>query len=66
MVGRFEKQEKPKFDAPPNYISPAVFSRGINEENISNAFNKVRSEWGCVVQSAEVKAMVQVNTSYVH
>ena len=47
-------------------INSCCLSRGINEENISNAFNKVRSEWGCVVQSAEVKAMVQVNTSYVH
>ena len=34
-------------------------SRGIDTTNISNCFDKIRSEFGCVVQSSEVKAMVQ-------
>ena len=33
-------------------------SRGINLENISECFKKIKSELGCVVQSSEVKAMV--------
>jgi len=34
-------------------------SRGIREENISATFARVRAEYGCVVHSSEVKAMVQ-------
>ena len=34
-------------------------SRGIDLTNISNCFDKIRSELGCVVQSSEVKALVQ-------
>lgn len=33
--------------------------RGIRTENINATFAKVRAEYGCVVQSQEVKAMVQ-------
>ena len=31
------------------------FSRGINENNIQATFNKLKSEFACVVQSSEVK-----------
>ena len=34
-------------------------SRGINDQNIQATFERLRSEWACVVQSGEVKAMVQ-------
>jgi len=34
-------------------------SRGITNENINNTFDKIKSQYGCVVQSSEVKAMVQ-------
>jgi len=34
-------------------------SRGINNDNINDCFDKIRSQFGCVVQSSEVKAMVQ-------
>ena len=30
-------------------------SRGINEDNIQSTFNKLKSEFACVVQSHEVK-----------
>ena len=33
-------------------------SRGIKLEQISDCFQKIRSQLGCVVQSTEVKAMV--------
>ena len=29
-------------------------SRGINEDNIEASYNKLKSEFGCVVQSHEV------------
>ena len=31
------------------------FSRGINENNIQATFNKLKSEFACVVQSSEVR-----------
>ena len=31
-------------------------SRGINDDNIAATFNKLRSEWACVVQSSEVRS----------
>jgi hypothetical protein len=31
-----------------------VASRGINNENINKAFNKIREEHGCVIKSKEV------------
>ena len=34
-------------------------SRGIDLANISSCFEKIKLEGGCVVQSSEVKAMVQ-------
>ena len=34
-------------------------SRGIQEENITATFARVKAEHGCVVNSSEVKAMVQ-------
>ena len=34
-------------------------SRGINDQNIQATFERLRAEWACVVQSGEVKAMVQ-------
>lgn len=34
-------------------------SRGIRDDNIKTTFERVRSEYGCVVKSNEVKAMVQ-------
>jgi len=34
-------------------------SRGIKEDDISNAFEKIREQHGAVVNSKEVKAMVQ-------
>ena len=41
-------------------------SRGINEDNIQSTFNKLKSEFACVVQSNEVKSkyrycMIQKN-----
>ena len=30
-------------------------SRGITNENINNTFDKIKSQYGCVVQSSEVK-----------
>ena len=30
-------------------------SRGINNENINKAFEKIREEYGCVINSKEVK-----------
>ena len=35
-------------------------SRGIDETDIKNSFDKIRSQNGLVVQSHEVRAMVQV------
>ena len=29
-------------------------SRGINHDNIANCFEKIKSSFGCVVQSSEV------------
>jgi len=34
-------------------------SRGIKNDNINAAFKRIREEYGCVVNSTEVKAMVQ-------
>merc|ERR1712227_492577 len=34
-------------------------SRGINDDNIAASYDKLKTEWACVVQSSEVKAMVQ-------
>ena len=34
-------------------------SRGINHQNIQDTFERLKAEWACVVQSSEVKAMVQ-------
>merc|ERR1719483_942935 len=34
-------------------------SRGINDGDIANTFEKVKKEFGCVVNSCEVKAMVR-------
>ena len=34
-------------------------SRGINDQNIQATFERLKAEWACVVQSSEVKAMVQ-------
>ena len=33
-------------------------SRGINEENIANAYDKIRQEYGLVVQSSEVSSAI--------
>ena len=33
-------------------------SRGINEENIANAYDKIRQEYGLVVQSSEVSIFI--------
>jgi len=33
-------------------------SRGINDDNIKATYDKLRSEWACVVQSSEVKNLV--------
>ena len=35
------------------------FSRGINENNIQATFNKLKSEFACVVQSSEVKNPIE-------
>ena len=38
-------------------------SRGINNDNISNCFEKIKNSFGCVVQSSEVIAVVTVDLS---